>query len=90
MFIALNEDGVKRVYKTGLMDDPDIIQLMEEKNINYAATIPEQPNAFYLFFLHGVFPSCSLFPAPCDEQTRLRHARRPFRQAEHQKIRAFA
>ena len=26
MFIALNEDGVKRIYKTGLMDDPNIIQ----------------------------------------------------------------
>lgn len=51
MFIALNEDGIKRIYKTGLMDDPNIIQLMEEKNINYAATIPEQPNAFLSFLL---------------------------------------
>jgi cell division protease FtsH len=68
MFIALNEDGVKRVYKTGLMDDPDIIQLMEEKNINYAATIPEQPNAFFIF---SSYMGCShpvlYFPAPCDE-----------------------
>lgn len=56
LFVALNKDGVERIYKTGVMDDPDIIKLMEEKSINYAATIPEPPNTFLSFLLTWGIP----------------------------------
>lgn len=38
------ENGQLRIYKTGVVDNPELPQMLQEKGINYAAEIPEKPN----------------------------------------------
>lgn len=38
------ENGQLRIYKTGIVDNPELPQMLQEKEINYAAEIPEKPN----------------------------------------------
>jgi len=45
------KDESNKVYKTGKMDDPDIVHDLEEKNVDYAAEIPEKPNLFLSFLM---------------------------------------
>ncbi|MBU5668443.1 ATP-dependent zinc metalloprotease FtsH [Peptoniphilus sp. MSJ-1] len=40
-----------KVYKTGKMDDPEIVHDLEEKNVDYASEIPEKPNIFLSFLM---------------------------------------
>jgi len=38
------ENGQLRIFKTGIVDNPELPQMLQEKGINYAAEIPEKPN----------------------------------------------
>lgn len=38
------ENGQPRIFKTGIVDNPELPQMLQEKGINYAAEIPEKPN----------------------------------------------
>jgi cell division protease FtsH len=38
------ENGQLRIFKTGIVDNPKLPQMLQEKGINYAAEIPEKPN----------------------------------------------
>ncbi|NMD44349.1 MAG: ATP-dependent zinc metalloprotease FtsH, partial [Clostridiales bacterium] len=38
------ENGQLRIFKTGIVDNPELPQMLQEKGMNYAAEIPEKPN----------------------------------------------
>ena len=38
------ENGQLRIFKTGIVDNPELPQMLQEKGINYAVEIPEKPN----------------------------------------------
>ena len=56
LFVGVDDNARRTIYKTGKMDDPDIIKLLEKNNIDYAATIPEKPNMFLSFLLNWGLP----------------------------------
>lgn len=48
-------DGQTRYFKTGIVDNPQLPQILQEKGINYAAEIPEKPNLLLsLFLTYGI------------------------------------
>ena len=56
LFVGIDDNARKTIYKTGKMDDPDIINLLEKNDVDYAATIPEKPNMFLSFLLNWGLP----------------------------------
>lgn len=46
VFVAKDEKGKERVYKTGLMNDPGLVSQLEEANVEFSSTIPEKPSLF--------------------------------------------
>lgn len=50
------ENGTILYYKTGIVDNPNLPQLLQEKGINYAAEIPETPNLFISLLLSYGLP----------------------------------
>lgn len=56
LFVGVDDNSRKTIYKTGKMDDPDIINLLEKNDVDYAATIPEKPNMFLSFLLNWGLP----------------------------------
>lgn len=53
---ATEVEGRTRVFKTGIMDDPKLVERLEEKDIPYGATIPEEPNIVLNILLSWVMP----------------------------------
>lgn len=51
----------KKIYKTGKMEDPDIVKDLEEKNVEYASEIPEKPSVFISFVMTWGFPILLFF-----------------------------
>ena len=54
------KDG-KKIYKTGRMEDPDIVKDLEEKNVDYSSEIPEKPSLFMNFVMTWGFPILLFF-----------------------------
>ncbi len=50
------EDGKLRLFKTGVVDNPQLLQVLQEKGINYTAEIPETPNLFLSVLLRYGLP----------------------------------
>ncbi len=44
IFKARDAEGQAKIYKTGRMEDPDIVRLLSEQDVNYEAVIPEPPS----------------------------------------------
>ncbi len=53
--------GDKKIYKTGRMEDPDIVKDLEEKNVDYSSEIPEKPSLFMNFVMTWGFPILLFF-----------------------------
>lgn len=53
--------GDKKIYKTGRMEDPDIVRDLEEKNVDYSSEIPEKPSLFMNFVMTWGFPILLFF-----------------------------
>lgn len=51
----------KKIYKTGKMEDPDIVKDLEEKNVDYSSEIPEKPSLFMNFVMTWGFPILLFF-----------------------------
>ncbi|MFQ9966672.1 MAG: ATP-dependent zinc metalloprotease FtsH [Peptoniphilus sp.] len=51
----------KKIYKTGKMEDPDIVKDLEEKNVEYSSEIPEKPSLFMNFVMTWGFPILLFF-----------------------------
>ena len=51
----------KKIYKTGRMEDPDIVKDLEEKNVDYSSEIPEKPSLFMNFAMTWGFPILLFF-----------------------------
>ncbi len=51
----------KKIYKTGRMEDPDIVKDLEEKNVEYSSEIPEKPSLFMNFVMTWGFPILLFF-----------------------------
>ena len=54
------KDG-KKIYKTGRMEDPDIVKDLEEKGVEYSSEIPEKPSLFMNFVMTWGFPILLFF-----------------------------
>ncbi len=51
------KDGERNLfYKTGIVDDPTLIQNLHEKNIPFGKAIPERPNMLLSFFMSYILP----------------------------------
>ena len=72
LFIGVDDNAKKTIYKTGKMDDPDIINLLEKNNVDYAATIPEKPNMFLSFLLTWGLPILLIFVLSNTMQKRIK------------------
>lgn len=51
----------KKIYKTGRMEDPDIVKDLEEKGVEYSSEIPEKPSLFMNFVMTWGFPILLFF-----------------------------
>ena len=51
----------KKIYKTGKMEDPDIVKDLEEKGVEYSSEIPEKPSLFMNFVMTWGFPILLFF-----------------------------
>lgn len=51
----------KKIYKTGRMEDPDIVKDLEEKNVDYSSEIPEKSSLFMNFVMTWGFPILLFF-----------------------------
>lgn len=50
------EDGYERFFKTGVVEDPQLPQILREKGITYAAEIPETPSLLLTLLLQYGLP----------------------------------
>ncbi|HPX33355.1 MAG TPA: ATP-dependent zinc metalloprotease FtsH [Erysipelotrichaceae bacterium] len=50
------KDGKIYYFKTGIVDNPSLPQLLQEKGVSYGAEIPEKPNEFLSLFLNYGVP----------------------------------
>ena len=51
----------KRIYKTGKMEDPDLVKDLEEKDVKYSSEIPEKPSLFMSFIMTWGIPILLFF-----------------------------
>ena len=58
---SVKEGTQDRVYKTGVVDDPLLVDHLREQGIDYAAPIPETPNMFMNFLLTWGLPLALFF-----------------------------
>ena len=56
-----NDGGVEHVYKTGVVDDPTLVERLRGQGIDFAAPIPETPNVFLNFMLTWGLPLALFF-----------------------------
>lgn len=55
-FVAEDEEGNKRVYKTGPWPDENLTRRLKDKGIEFGAEIQEQPSVILSFLMSWVFP----------------------------------
>ena len=55
-FTADNEKGKEKIYVTGRMDDPDIVNRLEEAGVKYGKVIPKENSPLLDFLLYGLLP----------------------------------
>ena len=46
LYTAVDENNNVRTYKTGIMNDPNLVDRLNEKDVTYGAVIQEKPNMF--------------------------------------------
>lgn len=51
----------KKIYKTGKMEDPEIVKDLEKKGVEYSSEIPEKPSLFMNFVMTWGFPILLFF-----------------------------
>ena len=51
----------KKIYKTGKMEDPEIVKDLEEKGVEYSSEIPEKPSLFMNFIMTWGIPILLFF-----------------------------
>ncbi|WP_295150321.1 ATP-dependent zinc metalloprotease FtsH [uncultured Peptoniphilus sp.] len=51
----------KKIYKTGKMEDPDLVKDLETKDVEYSSEIPEKPSLFMNFIMTWGFPILLFF-----------------------------
>lgn len=51
----------KKIYKTGKMEDPDLVKDLEEKDVKYSSEIPEKPSLFMSFIMTWGIPILLFF-----------------------------
>lgn len=55
LYTAVDENNNVRTYKTGIMNDPNLVDRLNEKDVTYGAVIQEKPNMFLSFIMsYGV------------------------------------
>ena len=55
LYTAVDENNNVRTYKTGIMNDPNLVDRLNEKDVTYGAVIQEKPNIFLSFIMsYGV------------------------------------
>ena len=55
-FLAVDENGRERVYKTGIWPDEDLRARLEQANVEFAAAIPTQSSPLLTFLLTWILP----------------------------------
>ena len=55
-FTADNEKGKEKIYVTGRMDDPDIVNRLEEAGVKYGKVIPKENSPLLDFLLYWLLP----------------------------------
>ncbi len=55
-FTADNEKGKEQIYITGRMDDPDIVNRLEEAGVKYGKVIPKENSPLLNFLLYWILP----------------------------------
>jgi cell division protease FtsH len=56
LFTETSDNGTDAIYKTGIIDDPELVKRLEEKKINFGAVIPKRPNFFLQLLLSYGMP----------------------------------
>lgn len=56
-----NDGGTEHIYKTGVVNDPTLVERLREQGIDFAAPIPETPNVFLSFVLTWGLPLALFF-----------------------------
>lgn len=54
-------DGLTKIHKTGLVDDPSLVQRLEDQKVDFAAVIPETPSIFLSIFASYILPILIFF-----------------------------
>ena len=55
------EDGESKIYKTGIVKDPELVQRLQDQKVQFAAEIPEAPNIFLSIIVSYVLPILIFF-----------------------------
>ena len=53
---VVNDGGVEKFYKTGVITDPNLSNALKEKNVEFGAVIPQKPNLFMNILLSWGLP----------------------------------
>ncbi len=56
-----NDGGAEHIYKTGVVNDPTLVERLRQQGIDFAAPIPETPNVFLSFVLTWGLPLALFF-----------------------------
>lgn len=58
IFYTVAEEGKQdlQYFKTGIIDNPNLPELLHEKDVKFSADIPEPPNVFLSVILSWIFP----------------------------------
>ncbi|MFT9495035.1 ATP-dependent zinc metalloprotease FtsH [Anaerosolibacter sp.] len=55
-FITADEEGKEKIYITGRMDDPELVNRLHKANIQFSKVIPRQNSPLMNFILTWIFP----------------------------------
>ena len=61
LFLAKDDAGKDKYYKTGLFPDPNLSQRLDDANVKFGAEIPTQNSPLLNFLLTWIFPFLLLF-----------------------------
>jgi len=56
IYYVVKVNGKEQICKTGIMDDPELLARLEQKNVKYGAEIPKQQSPFLALLLTWVIP----------------------------------
>ena len=59
-FIATDENGKERIYKTGLWPDDSLLERLETAGVKFSASIPTQSSPLVMFLLTWILPALLL------------------------------